>query len=177
MVAPPLDLDLRDRPGRLPSPGSVRALSLWRPWADWVIFGWKTIETRLHQRFRCLGDRPTLLAIHAAAKWDKTAIDAARQWLTEDQIRLTETIIRQHPVEGHVIGTVMVGAFGPLDERHEPYALIECRSVQRYGLSLKHPTPLVPPMKVRGMQGLFRVQIPAHNTNALAAPTENDHGN
>lgn len=155
-------------------PCSVRALSLWRPWADWVILGWKPIETRLHQRFRCLGERPTMLAIHAAAKWDKTANEAARQWLTEDQIRLTETIIRQHPVEGHVIGTVMVMAFAPLRKKDEARALIECRSVQRYGLILTDPTPLVPPLKVRGMQGLFRVQIPSQNVTAQTSPTEND---
>jgi hypothetical protein len=128
------------------------------------MLGWKPIETRLHQRFRCLGERPTLLAIHASQKWDKTAIDAARQWLTEDQIRLTETIIRQHPVEGHVIGTVMVMAFGPLREKDEARALIECRSVQRYGLILAEPKPLVPPLQVIGRQGLFRVQIPSQNS-------------
>ncbi len=149
-------------------PCSVRALSLWRPWADWVMLGWKPIETRLHQRFRCLGERPTLLAIHAAAKWDKPAIEAARQWLTEDQIRWTETLIREHPVEGHVIGTVEVRSFGPLSDKHEAQALIECRSVQRYGLFLVNPTPLVPPMKVRGMPELFRVQIPSQNASVEA---------
>jgi hypothetical protein len=146
-----------------PALRSVQALSLWRPWADWVMLGWKPEETRLHQRFRRLGERPTLLAIHASAKWDKTAINAARQWLTEDQILWTETFIRPHPVEGHVIGTVTVMSFGPLGEKDEPRALIECRSVQRYGLSLIDPSPLVPPFKVRGMQGLFRVQLPAQS--------------
>lgn len=140
--------------------GSVRALSMWRPWADWVMLGWKPIETRLHQRFRSLGQRPTLLAIHAASKWDNTAIPAATPWLTDDQIRLTETLIRQHPVGGHIIGTVTVMSFGELCEKDEPQALIECRSVTRYGLRLTNPTPLVPPLQTRGMQGLFTVQFP-----------------
>lgn len=143
--------------------GSVRALSLWRPWADWVILGWKPIETRTHQRFRCLGERPTLLAIHAAQTWDPRAIGAARRWLTEDQIRWTETVIREKPVGGHVLGTATVTCFGRLCEQDEPKALIECRSVIRYGLWLESPTPLAQTFPVRGMQGLFRVQMPPPN--------------
>lgn len=140
--------------------GSMPALTLWRPWADWVVLGWKTIETRTHRRLRALGDYPTLLAIHAALKWDNTAIDAARQWLTEEQIRRTQTIIRERQVGGHVIGTVLVTAFSQLDERDEQQALIECRSVVRYGLELGNPKSFEKPIKVTGRQGLFRIKLP-----------------
>lgn len=168
-------LDLATEPAGHPlatTPCSVQALSLHRPWADWVMLGWKPIETRKHRRFRKLGERPTLLAIHASDNWDKTAIEAARPYLTEDQIRLTETIIRQHPVGGHVIGTVTVMAFWQLDEKDEPGALIECRSIVRYGLKLVNPTLLVPPLKTRGMQSLFRVTLPAQNAIAMAPPPQ-----
>lgn len=140
--------------------GSVPALTLWRPWADWVMLGWKTIETRTHARLRSLGKQPTRLAIHAAEKWDESALDAARQWLTEEQIQATQTTIRQRPVGGHVLGTVLVVGFALLDERDEAQALIECRSVTRYGLELVNPKPLAVPMKATGRQGLFRVELP-----------------
>lgn len=140
-------------------PCSVRALSLWRPWADWVMLGWKTIETRTHQRFRCLGVAPTTLAIHAAAKWDATAIDAARRWLTDEQIKFTETVIRGRPVAG-IIGTVEVMAFGLLDAGDEAGALIEC-STTRFGLWLTNPRPLLPPIPAIGRQGLFWVTLPS----------------
>lgn len=143
------------------SPGSVRALSLWRPWADWVMLGWKTIETRTHQRFRCLGVAPTALAIHAAVKWDATAIEAARRWLTDEQIKFTETVIRGRPVSG-IIGTVEVMAFGLLDAGDEAGALIEC-STTRFGLWLTNPRPLVPPIPAIGRQGLFWVTLPSQN--------------
>jgi hypothetical protein len=143
--------------------GSVPALTLWRPWADWVMLGWKTIETRTHARLRSLGKQPTRLAIHAAEKWDEAALDAARPWLTEEQIQTTQTVIRQKPVGGHVLGTVLVVGFALLDERDEAQALIECRSVARYGLELVNPKPLAVPLKMTGRQGIFRVDLPSPN--------------
>jgi hypothetical protein len=42
----------------------MKAISLHQPWATWVALGWKTIETRMHARFKGLvGQR---IAIHAA---------------------------------------------------------------------------------------------------------------
>ncbi len=141
------------------SQATVITLSLWRPWADWVILGWKTIETRTHQRFRRLGETPTLLAIHAAKSWDFRACSAASPWLTDAQLRFTERVIAAKSPGGQVLGTVMVTGFGPLTEEDEPGALIECRSVQRYGLYLKDPTQLRQRKLVRGSQGLFRVRL------------------
>jgi len=46
----------------------MKAISLHRPWAQWVALGLKTVETRTHDRFKGLvGQR---IAIHAAQKWD-----------------------------------------------------------------------------------------------------------
>ncbi len=147
--------------------GSVRALSLWRPWADWVMLGWKRIETRTHRRFRCLGEHPALLAIHASDKWDKDALRLASPYLTPEQIEHTETVLRKQSLGGHVLGTVLVTAFMRLDFSDEHDSLIECTSVERFGLELASPRRLETPMKARGMQGLFRVTLPAQNAEPI----------
>ena len=142
-----------------PAGGLIPAISLWRPWADWVVLGWKTIETRTHTRFHRLGEKPTWVAIHASQRWDKSALEAAGPWLTAYQKEWTAGVIRSRDVGGSVIGLVKVVAFGPLDAGHEKASLIECASTQRYGLHLEDATPL-PPFPVRGQRGLFRVRLP-----------------
>lgn len=47
------------------------AISLHQPWATWVAVGWKTIETRTHDRFKRLTGRR--IVIHSARKIDKAA--------------------------------------------------------------------------------------------------------
>ena len=57
--------------GILRSPEELTVISLWRPWCFWVMLGWKTIETRTHDRFaNMMGKR---IGIHAAQKWDDEA--------------------------------------------------------------------------------------------------------
>ena len=34
--------------------GAIAAITLWQPWATWIAWRWKTIETRGHDRFRRL---------------------------------------------------------------------------------------------------------------------------
>lgn len=54
--------------------------------------------TRTHDRFACLeGHR---IAIHAANCWDTAAIDAARHYLTDDQIKTTA---EKYHFDGQVI--------------------------------------------------------------------------
>lgn len=50
----------------------MKAITLWQPWASFVFMGWKTIETRLHSRFKGLvGQR---IAIHAALKLEDAVL-------------------------------------------------------------------------------------------------------
>ena len=51
------------------------AISLYQPWAEWIMLGWKVIETRKHWRFACLVGKDVL--IHAAMRYDVRAIDEA----------------------------------------------------------------------------------------------------
>lgn len=53
---------------------SLRAITLWQPWASAIALGWKEIETRGR---RTLHRGP--IAIHAAKVWGPTQIAAARR--------------------------------------------------------------------------------------------------
>lgn len=127
-------------------------ITLWRPWAEWISLGWKTIETRTHARFASLEGKR--IAIHAGLKWDKTAMDAAAPFLTDEQRR--QPLIA---LPGHVICTALVSAHRPLAPDDAPGALIECRSVPRFGLFLTE-LQLVQPFPASGAQGIWRVKLP-----------------
>ena len=44
----------------------IPCISLWQPWASLIALGWKTVETRGHNRFACLAGRR--IAIPAAGR-------------------------------------------------------------------------------------------------------------
>lgn len=135
----------------------VPCISLWQPWAQWIMLGWKTIETRTHARFESLtGQR---IGVHAAKVWDKQAIHIARPYLTDAQFDQTfETFRVHHHDSGKVLGTVFVNEHRLLDSDDAPAALIECQTV-RYGLLLRDPIKLAVPFPVTGRQGIFHVEL------------------
>jgi hypothetical protein len=47
----------------------MKAISIYQPWAQFIVFGLKSIETRTHNSFKSLVGKRIL--IHASAKWDK----------------------------------------------------------------------------------------------------------
>ena len=131
----------------------MRVITLWQPWASWVILGWKTIESRLHPRFASLaGER---IGIHAGLTWDKKALDLASPYLIEAQIILT----RGMPplARGKLIGTVRAVEHRILSADDSRAALIDCENTTRYGLILKNPVTIIPiPMK--GRRGIWHYQ-------------------
>jgi hypothetical protein len=130
-------------------------ISLWRPWAEWVMLGWKPIETRLHTRFeKLVGKR---IGIHAAKVWDRKAIDVARPYLTAEQIASTYEILRTQPA-GVLLGTIFVEDFRLLEPSDSEAALIECETI-RYGLILSAPIKLHCPRPMRGHQGIWKAEI------------------
>lgn len=136
----------------------IPCISLWMPWAQWVIWGWKPIETRTHDRFESLPGKRT--GIHAAKKWDRQAIHIARPYLTDDQFHETLELFRVHHHDaGKVLGTVFVHEHRRLDPDDAKAALIECDTI-RYGLILRDPQKLAVPFPVTGRQGIFHVQLP-----------------
>ncbi len=133
----------------------MRALTLWRPYAEWVAWGWKPIETRLHDRYFCLeGER---IAIHAANIWDVGAIAGARRWLTKAQVEQTAALY------GTPGGMVLCTAFVYRCDLTKPSdakkALIECET-PRFGLWLRNVNLVRPPLRIRGRQGIWKVELP-----------------
>lgn len=87
----------------------MRAITLYQPWASWVAWGWKSIETRTHDRFRYLvGAR---IGIHAGPKWDYNAIREATPWLTEAQLDQHDRMMRDrlYPM-GALVATASVAS-------------------------------------------------------------------
>lgn len=121
-------------------------ITLYQPWATWIMRGWKTIETRTHDRFRCLEGKTIL--IHAGKHTDVGA--ANNPYLTRQQLlhRPDEVI------NGHIIGSATVWKFQDLNTFHSIDALIDCLSVQRWGLFLKDITS-IDPIKASGSMGIW----------------------
>lgn len=127
-------------------------ISMWMPWANWVGLGWKTIETRTHQRFRGLvGKR---IGIHCALKWDKGAIEAARPYLDAYQVGLSSSFLK---IGGAVCWTALATEHRQLEVGDEFDALIECRTV-RFGLVLTD-VQRIEAIPMRGHQGIWYAQL------------------
>lgn len=132
----------------------MKAISLWQPWASWVIWGWKTVETRTHYRFQSL--QGETIAIHASLTFDKLAEKAAWPFLSESKrVKLGGACF--YP-QGVIIGTARVHVVVPCSEDDAPFALIECKT-PRVGLFLTDITEFVPPIPCKGRQGIFNVQL------------------
>lgn len=134
----------------------IICISLWRPWAEWVIFGWKTLETRRHARFKNLPGKR--IGIHASRKWDNDAIGIASKYLTDDQIAASNWL-RHSPHGGKILGTVFVDEHRPCKVEDAQAALIECET-PRFGLVLSDPAKFDAPIATVGRQGMWRVALP-----------------
>lgn len=135
---------------------ATRAISLWQPWAQWVMLGWKTIETRRHDRFKGLVLQR--IGIHAAQKWDQDWERAASRYLTEEQRKSTDRMAKTGG--GCILGTVFVRDVSWLLPDAAPKALIECESMHRFGLILSEPRRFEIPIQAKGLQGIFKFTEP-----------------
>lgn len=124
-------------------------ITLWQPWATWVMLSWKRIETRTHSRFACLTGKT--IGIHAAEKMDLAAAFVAKNFLTDQQRRLMDPY--RH-VRGAIICTARVEYHRLLTDADSSEALIDCGNVMRYGLILREITPIMP-ILCRGKQGIW----------------------
>lgn len=125
----------------------IPVITLYQPWATWIIRGWKPIETRTHNRFQCLNKKWIL--IHAGKTTDAQAIN--NPYLTKEQLLHNP----DEMINGFIIGGAFVHDFKPLDERHSKEALIDCASVQRFGLFLHKVYPLIEPIEINGEMGIW----------------------
>jgi hypothetical protein len=133
--------------------GIYPVITLYQPWATWIMRGWKTIETRTHPRFACLLGREFL--VHAGQKTDPEAIN--NPYLTREQLLYRPEDV----INGYILGSVYCNGFNKLNDKHSKDALIDCGSVSRYGLFLKDEKPLITPIECAGEMGIWYYDI--HN--------------
>lgn len=128
----------------------IPVITLWQPWATWVILGWKTIETRTHNRFKSLAGKT--IYIHAAKKWDANAVSWALPWMTP---AMKEDYQYQDYLEGAIIGTAFVKEHIALTLPYSQKALISCDDrYARFGLILRDIKAVLP-IYVSGKQGIW----------------------
>lgn len=128
------------------------AITLWQPWASLVADGFKTIETRMHQRFSCLEGKT--IAIHAGLKYDDS-------WSGLMRFTPEDLVERCYP-RGQILCTAFVSEHRPLNAFDSYDAMIDCSgSPTRYGLFLKDVLPIGGPIFCRGRQGIWTANIPA----------------
>lgn len=134
----------------------MRAITLHQPWAS--LIGYKTIETRLHDRFRSLeGQR---IAIHAGAGYDHHAYAEVKRWTSNlDAHKLAMPENARHLPHKAIVCIANVAKVGWLLRRDSKDALIDCSSTSRYGLWLEDLEPLGEPMPIPGSQGIWKVVI------------------
>lgn len=142
----------------------IAIISMHEPWASWVAKGWKTIETRTHDKFRSLEGK--VIGIHATMKWDDNWDRWGQMYLTNLQRARTELGIEKRFLErkykkmkGIIICTVKVLKFKECGYDDERKALIECIDVKRYGLVLENVRVLKTPIEVRGSQGIWYYKL------------------
>ena len=121
-------------------------ITLYQPWATWIMRGWKTIETRTHNRFKSL-DGKTIL-IHAGLTTDATAIN--NHYLTKEQILYKPDEI----INGFILGSAYSLYLGCLDPDDSINALIECETL-RYGLLLENVNVFAHSIPEKGEVGIW----------------------
>ena len=127
-------------------------ITLYQPWASWVMLGWKTIETRTHPMLRSLDGKP--IGIYASAKIDEQAMETAKKYLDAKKLQRTYDFAMWC---GYLLGTARVVGFKQLDGRDSQAALCDCDYIGMWGLLLAQPVPFDKPIKVRGHQGIWYI--------------------
>jgi hypothetical protein len=138
----------------------IPIITLWQPWAQWVALGWKSVETRTHNRFKGLVGKDIL--IHAGMSLDSHAYDAAKNFLAHEKMAQTfnqdgdYSDFRNDKVSGKIIAKAHVAHFRELyaETVDESFALIEC-ATNRWGLFLTNIQPLDPFVPAQGKQGIW----------------------
>lgn len=153
---------------------TIKALSLWQPWASLVALGAKRIETR-HWPTHYRGP----LAIHAAKRWTSDE----RVLCCEEPFHsvLTTAKLSSYPVSDETmlpLGAIVAVGRLVACERMTP-ALIDLvpepeRSFGHYAPGrwmwmLEGVEQLAEPVLFRGHQGLFDVSLPDHPSIAVIA--------
>lgn len=124
-------------------------ITLYQPWATWIVRGWKTIETRTHDRFKGLKGKTIL--IHSGMRTDDSDLTVKNPYLTKEQILFNPDEV----VNGYILGKAFVYEFRKLEEWHSKPALIDCKDTIRYGLFLNNIQQFHTPIPCKGEMGIW----------------------
>ena len=132
-------------------------VSMYQPWAQWVALGWKTIETRRHNKLACLARRGKRIVIHAAGKWDPHWREKADPYLEHRQYYDTVEAQRVNIwPRGALICTVFPAEHARLSSVMSPLALCDCSGNDLFGIVLGDVQRFAP-IKWTGHQGIMKV--------------------
>lgn len=136
----------------------IPAITIWQPWAWWLTWGWKTIETRKHHFLRSLEGR--WIAIHAARHFDRDALSVARPYLRDHQVSRTQQVFRDRRYgQGRVLCLAHVAEHRLLTAADSPAAL--CPAEDLYGLVIDKRQLLDGCLDARGAPGIWHWTPPA----------------
>jgi len=142
----------------------IPVLTLWQPWATWIAWGWKTIETRTHNKFASLlGKR---IAIHAGQKIDRNAEHTSRfcipprHILDMGQMAKLPWKTGEPKHRGSVIATAEVSEIIPCcNTLHtSPSLVFEVEGL--VGYTLKNVRAFPEPIPAKGKQGIWYWESP-----------------
>lgn len=136
----------------------MKAISIWQPWATWIVAGFKTIEVRRHKMFAPLvGQR---IAIHATARPNEKELRRRMKWAKREASPYLREVIPTSENDpwwepdnltfGVIVGTVLVLGHRGLGPSDSLAALIDCSAGDRYGLFVGKPNIFAPPIPVKG---------------------------
>lgn len=131
------------------------AITLYQPWATWIMRGWKTIETRTHDKFKSLVGKNIL--IHAGATTDGSDLTTKNPYLTKHQIIFNPDEV----VNGAILGTAFVAKFKRLTGESSCAALIDCDNTTRFGLFLEFVQKFKEPIPCKGEMGIWYYDLDA----------------
>ncbi len=128
--------------------GIYPVLTLYQPWATWIMRKWKPIETRTHNRFNCLLNKTIL--IHAGKTTDTSDAAIKNKYLTKEQLLFNP----EEMINGFILGSAFVANTRCLISLDSKNALIEC-DTQRYGLDLNEVNKFEIPIPEKGEMGIW----------------------
>lgn len=136
----------------------MKIITLWQPWASFIALGWKTIETRRHDRFKCLVGET--IGIHAGKMFDKDWEELAGTYLTDEQKNITKENLLWH--HGEILCTAKVDDADLINSTRSKKALINCNFIEirfmRHGLFLTDIKP-IQPIPAKGRQGIWNYEF------------------
>jgi len=126
----------------------MKAITLYQPWASLIAEGYKTIETRQHDRFKDLKGRR--IAIHAGMRFDRWP------YVERDQHPNMHKIKMPH---GVIVCTAQVdNARWLRGDSIQEYDAAMCITDGLFGLFLSDIQKVEPPIPARGWQGIWEIE-------------------